>query len=212
MGLQSVGHNWVTKHIAHLSLTSWQRQLEREACGFLLVSECLHSITQEWSSLAQLDITFLYHFEGIVPLLSSFRHFGWEVQSLLILSHGYMVCFFFLGIYRILSLMFQNVVLWCLSEDELFWVPSGGGGGLVAKLCPTLCSPMVCSPPGSSDCGIFWQEHWSGLPCPAPGTFATQGSDSCLLHWQVDSFPLSHQGSPKTKMGLANWGPTLQSN
>ena len=31
----------------------------------------------------------------------------------------------------------------------------GGGGGLVAKLCPTLCDPMDCSPPGSSDPEIF---------------------------------------------------------
>ena len=27
------------------------------------------------------------------------------------------------------------------------------------------------------------------------GIFLTQGSKSCLLHWQVDSLPLSHQGS-----------------
>ena len=30
----------------------------------------------------------------------------------------------------------------------------GGGGGLVAKLCPTLCNSMDCSPPGSSVNGI----------------------------------------------------------
>ena len=28
------------------------------------------------------------------------------------------------------------------------------------------------------------------------GIFPTQGSDPHLLHWQVDSLPLSHQGSP----------------
>ena len=28
------------------------------------------------------------------------------------------------------------------------------------------------------------------------GLFPTQGSDLCLLHWQVNSLPLSHQGSP----------------
>ena len=31
----------------------------------------------------------------------------------------------------------------------------GGGGGLVAKLCPTLCDPMDCSPPDSSVHSIF---------------------------------------------------------
>ena len=28
--------------------------------------------------------------------------------------------------------------------------------------------------------------------------FLTQGSDLSLLHWQADSLPLSHQGSPKS--------------
>ena len=28
------------------------------------------------------------------------------------------------------------------------------------------------------------------------GIFPSQGSNLCLLHWQVDSLPLSHQGSP----------------
>ena len=36
-----------------------------------------------------------------------------------------------------------------------------------------------------------------GLSCSvAYGIFLEQGSNSCLLHWQEDSLPLSHQGSP----------------
>ena len=36
-----------------------------------------------------------------------------------------------------------------------------------------------------------------GLSCSMVcGIFLDQGSN-CLLHWQVDSFPLSHQGSPR---------------
>ena len=35
------------------------------------------------------------------------------------------------------------------------------------------------------------------LSCPsARGIFLDQGSNPCLLPWQVDSLPLSHQGSP----------------
>ena len=30
----------------------------------------------------------------------------------------------------------------------------------------------------------------------ACGIFLDQGSNSCPLHWQVDSYPLNHQGSP----------------
>ena len=36
-----------------------------------------------------------------------------------------------------------------------------------------------------------------GLSCSAMcGVFQDQGSNPCLLHWQVDSWPLSHEGSP----------------
>ena len=36
-----------------------------------------------------------------------------------------------------------------------------------------------------------------GLSCSrACGIFPDQGSNPCLLHWQVDSLPLSHEGSP----------------
>jgi len=43
-------------------------------------------------------------------------------------------------------------------------------------------------------------EHWSGLPFPPPeGNFLTQGFSLHLLrllHWQANSLPLSHLGSP----------------
>ena len=32
-----------------------------------------------------------------------------------------------------------------------------------------ICSPMDCSPLGSSIDGIFGQEYWSGLTFPTPG-------------------------------------------
>ena len=32
--------------------------------------------------------------------------------------------------------------------------------------------------------------------CKACGIFLGQGLNSCLLHWQADSLPLSHQGKP----------------
>ena len=34
------------------------------------------------------------------------------------------------------------------------------------------------------------------------GIFLTQGSNLCLLHWQEDSLPLSHQGSPVWEVAL----------
>ena len=40
------------------------------------------------------------------------------------------------------------------------------------------------------------QEYCNGLLFPSPGDLTTQGSNSYLLHWQMDSLPLSQkQGS-----------------
>ena len=62
-----------------------------------------------------------------------------------------------------------------------------------AQLCPALCDPGNCSPPGSfvhgiSQAGIL---EWVGCHFLLQSIFPTQGSNLhlfCLLHWQVDSF------------------------
>ena len=36
------------------------------------------------------------------------------------------------------------------------------------------------------------QEYWRRLPCPCPGIFLTQGSNSGLLHCRWILYPLSH--------------------
>ena len=41
------------------------------------------------------------------------------------------------------------------------------------------------------------QEYWSGLPFFLWLIFLTQGSNLCLRHWQADSLPRSHLGSPE---------------
>ena len=48
--------------------------------------------------------------------------------------------------------------------------------------------------------GFSRQEYWSGLHFLLQGIFSTQGLDLHLLHWQVDSLPLSHQGSPQVML------------
>ena len=70
---------------------------------------------------------------------------------------------------------------------------------LVTKSCLTLCDFMDCSPPGSSVHGFSRQESWSGSPCPLPGDLpdpriAPMSPATPAL--QVDTLPLSHQGSP----------------
>ena len=50
---------------------------------------------------------------------------------------------------------------------------------------------------GLSDCGTGSVAVAHRLRCCAPcRIFKNQGSNPCPLHWQVDSYPLHHQGSP----------------
>ena len=51
------------------------------------------------------------------------------------------------------------------------------------------------SPPDSSVHGISRARILEWLPFPSPVNLPTQGWNSSVLHWQVDSLPLSHQGS-----------------
>ena len=79
-----------------------------------------------------------------------------------------------------------------------------GGGGQSLQLCPTLSSPLDCSPPGSSVHGILQARILERVPISfSRGIFPTQESNShllWLLRWQADTLPLSHQGSPKVKV------------
>ena len=63
----------------------------------------------------------------------------------------------------------------------------------VAQLCPTLCDPRDCSPPGSSVHGIIQARtlEWVAIFL-LQGNFPTQRSNLPLLrlmHWQADSLP-----------------------
>ena len=53
---------------------------------------------------------------------------------------------------------------------------------------------VACLAPVSIGC--HRQEHWSGLPFSPSWNLPTQGFNLCFVHWQADSLPLSHEGSP----------------
>ena len=44
--------------------------------------------------------------------------------------------------------------------------------------------------------GFPRQEYWSGLPFPSPGNLPDPGIEPMSPELQMDSLPLSHQGSP----------------
>ena len=47
--------------------------------------------------------------------------------------------------------------------------------------------------------GLPRQEYWNGWSSSTPGDLPDSGVEPALLHWQADSLPLSHLGSPQLK-------------
>ena len=90
---------------------------------------------------------------------------------------------------------------------------------LVTQMCPPLCHPLDCSPPGSSAHGISQARilEWVAISY-SRGSFPTQGSNLsllCLLHWQADSLAQHQLGSlcrglkVKSESEVAQSSPTL---
>ena len=70
-------------------------------------------------------------------------------------------------------------------------------GGHSSSRCagPSLSRPLLLRSTGSRRTGSVAVAH--GPSCPvACGILPDQGSNPCSLHWQADSQPLRHQGSP----------------
>ena len=75
-----------------------------------------------------------------------------------------------------------------------------------AQSCPILCNPMDCSLPGSSVHGISQARilEWVAISYCRGSSWPrvwTQVS-TLLVHWQADSLPLHHLGSPNLMTAL----------
>ena len=95
---------------------------------------------------------------------------------------------------------------------KIIILPSNGMLVLVAQLCPTVCHPLDCGPPGSSVHGIPRQEHWSGLPFPSPGDLPDHGSNPGLLKCRQILYSLSNEGIPigcQATIKTGGWGIQL---
>ena len=75
--------------------------------------------------------------------------------------------------------------------------PAAASGGHSSSRCVglSLSWPLLLRSTGSRRAGSVVVAH--GLSCSeARGIFPDQGLNLCPLHWQADSQPLCHQGSP----------------
>ena len=67
---------------------------------------------------------------------------------------------------------------------------------LVAQSCPSLCCPMDCSPPGSSECGDSPGKNWSGLPCSPSGHLPNPGMEPRSPALRTECLPSEPTGKP----------------
>ena len=131
-------------------------------------------------------------------LMCLFRHliaWGFALQS--------MICFkvliFCLYDVRDLSTFFFFFNLWLcwvfVSVRELSLLAASGGHSSSRCTGLSLSRPLLLQSTGSRRAGSVIVAH--GPSCSgACGIFPDQGSNLCPLHWQADSQPLCHQGSP----------------
>ena len=56
-----------------------------------------------------------------------------------------------------------------------------GGGGLVAKSCPTFATPGTVAHQAPLSMGFSRQEYWTALPCPPPGDLPDPGIEPVSL-------------------------------
>ena len=99
-----------------------------------------------------------------------------------------MTFFFFFLIYFWLCWVFVSV-------RGLSLVVASGGNSSSRCTGLSLSWPLLLRTTGSRRAGSVIVAH--GPSCSAAcGIFPDQGSNRCPLHWQADSQPLRHQGSP----------------
>ena len=103
--------------------------------------------------------------------------------------HFHLFFFFFkLFIYLWLCWVFVSV-------RGLSLVTASGGHSSSQCAGLSLSRPLLLQSTGSRCAGSVIVAH--GPRCSAAcGIFPDQGSNPCALHWQADSQPLRHQGSP----------------
>ena len=139
------------------------------SCVFTLVNGCVKWVQSAWTWILVLPVPYYVMLD---------RHFH------LIIS------FFFLSLFIYFWLCWVFVSVRGLS----LVVASGGhSSSRCAGLSPS--RPLLLRSTGSRRAGSAIVAH--GPSCSAAcGILPDQGSNPCPLHWQADSQPLCHQGSP----------------
>ena len=111
-------------------------------------------------------------------------------------------CYFYLTNFLFFNLSIYFWLCWVfVSVRGLSLVRASGGHSSSRFAGLSLSWPLLLQSTGSRRAGSAVVAH--GPSCStACGIFPDQGSNPCPLHWQADSQPLCHQGSPMTLFEL----------
>ena len=106
--------------------------------------------------------------------------------------------FFFFKFYLFIYLFIYFWLCWVfVSVRGLSPVVASGGHSSSRCAGLSLSRPLLLWSTGSRHAGSVVVAH--GPSCSAAcGIFPDQGANLCSLHWQADSQPLRHQGSPRS--------------
>ena len=123
---------------------------------------------------------------------------------------AYAFCFFLIIINLLIYLFIYFWLCWVfVSVRGLSLVAASGVHSSSRCAGLSLSRPLFLRSTGSRRAGSVVVAH--GPSCSAAcGIFPDQGSNPCPLHWQADSQPLHHQGSPEmfsthTFMGISDY-------
>ena len=106
--------------------------------------------------------------------------------------------FFFFNFFLLFIYYFYFWLCWVfVSVRGLSPVAASGGHSSSRCVGLSLSRPLLLWSTGSRRAGSVVVAHGPSSSA-ACGIFPDQGSNPCPLHWQADSQPLRHQGSPKT--------------
>ena len=107
--------------------------------------------------------------------------------------------FFFVSVSQFVFYLFIYFYLWLcwvfVSVRGLSLVAASGGHSSSQCAGLSLSRPLLLRSTGSRRAGSVIVAHGPSRSA-ACGIFPDQGSNPCPLHWQADSQPLRHQGSP----------------
>ena len=111
--------------------------------------------------------------------------------------------FFFLNIY----LFYLFWLCWVFVSVRVFSLVAASGGHSSSQCAGlSLSRPPLLGSTGSRRAGSVIGTHGPSRSA-ACGIFPDQGSNPCPLHWQADSQPLRHQGSPIACLLRPCWMP-----